>query len=80
MKTKNYGHPYIPNSAKKVKEEMMKEIDIKEMKQLYDVIPSELKVHEPLNMPEPILSEYGLKKHVEEILSKNKNCKEYLNK
>ncbi len=79
MKTKKYGHPYIPNSASKVRGKMMEDIDIKDINQLYDSIPIELKFHESLNIPEPILSEYGLKKHIEEILSKNQNCKEYLN-
>jgi glycine dehydrogenase subunit 1 len=78
MSVKKHGHPYIPNSAPKVREQMLQEINVKTASQLYDVIPSELKFDGQLDLPEPILSEFDLKKHVENILFKNKNCKEYL--
>jgi glycine dehydrogenase subunit 1 len=32
-----------------------------------------------MNLPEPILDEYSIKRHVERLLNKNRNCSEYLN-
>ena len=31
-----------------------------------------------MNLPEPLLSEYALRRHVEQILAKNKSCRDYL--
>lgn len=79
MKKSHVVYPYIPNSVPSVKAEMLKEVGAKNIMDLYAEIPEHLKLKGKLNLPEPILDEYSLVKHVEGILSSNKNCLEYLN-
>ena len=73
-----YGkaHPYIPNSEKSVKKEMLKELGMKSAEDIYDAIPKHLRFHGKMNMPDPILSEARLRQHVEKMLAKNRNCKD----
>jgi len=71
-------HPYIPNSVPEVQEEMLKEIGLKSIEELYSSIPEELKFKGKMKLPEPLLSEYALKRHVQQILSKNKTREENL--
>ncbi|MEH7523731.1 aminomethyl-transferring glycine dehydrogenase subunit GcvPA [Bacillus sp. JJ1503] len=72
------AHPYIPNTAPEVKEEMLKEIGVQTIEELFDGIPEELHYKKEMNIPEP-LSEYELKRYIDGILNKNTNTKEYLN-
>lgn len=78
-KEKRVAHPYIPNSVPEIKEELLKEIGIESTEDIFGQIPEHLRLRRPLNIPKAILSEYELKKHVTELLSKNKNCEEYKN-
>ncbi len=78
-KEKAFVHPYIPNSAPEVKAEMLKEIGVKDVEELYQEIPDHLRFKGKMDLPEPLLSEYELKRHVMEILSKNRTCSENLN-
>lgn len=75
---RNHVHPYIPNSVPSVKKQMLKEIGVKSVNELYQDIPLSLRLNYQMNLPEPITSEFELKKHVEDILNKNKSCKEYI--
>jgi glycine dehydrogenase subunit 1 len=70
------GHPYIPNSVPEIKEQMLKEIGIDSVEDIFKEIPDHLRFKGQMNLPEPILSEYALRRHVEGILAKNKNCKD----
>jgi glycine dehydrogenase subunit 1 len=72
-------YPYIPNSVPAVKEQMLKDVGAKSVDEFYADIPERLRLREDMILPEPFLSEYDLRRHVEGILSKNKTCKEYLN-
>jgi glycine dehydrogenase subunit 1 len=76
---KPFVHPYIPNSAPEIKEQLLKKIGIKDVEEIYKEIPESLRLKGKLNLPEPYPSEYGLKRHVKGILSRNKSCEEYLN-
>lgn len=78
-KKKNIVHPYIPNSVPEVKAKMLEEIGVKDIDEFYADIPEYLKFKGKMNLPEPLSSEYALKRHVEQILSKNKTCQENLN-
>jgi glycine dehydrogenase subunit 1 len=69
-------HPYIPNSVPGVKAKMLDEIGVKSIEELYQDIPDSLQFKGELNLPEAIPSEYALKRHVENILSRNRSCKE----
>ncbi|HHY90915.1 MAG TPA: aminomethyl-transferring glycine dehydrogenase subunit GcvPA [Clostridiales bacterium] len=79
MEKKAFVHPYIPNSVPEVREEMLKAIGVESVEELYAEIPDHLRFKGKMNLPEAIPCEYELKRHVEEILSKNTTCKEYLN-
>lgn len=72
-------YPYIPNSEPSVKEQMLKEIGIDSVEDIFKEIPEHLRFKGKLNIPEPFLSEYELKRHVEGLLKKNISCKDYLN-
>jgi glycine dehydrogenase subunit 1 len=71
-------YPYIPNSVPAVKEQMLQEIGAESMEDFFEDVPEKLRLMERMNLPEPLLSEYALKRHVEGILVKNKTCQEYL--
>jgi glycine dehydrogenase subunit 1 len=71
--------PYIPNSVPEVKEQMLKEIGVGSVEEIYAEIPEHLRFKRRLNTPGPIPSEYALKKHIEGLLNKNKHCEEYVN-
>lgn len=73
-----FAHPYIPNSVPEVKREMLDEIGAKDIEDLFSQIPASLRFQGKMNLPEPLLSEYALKRHVQGILAKNKTCGEYL--
>jgi glycine dehydrogenase subunit 1 len=71
-------HPYIPNSVPAVKKAMLDEIGVEDIDELYEDIPDLLRFKGMMNLPEALISEYDLKRHVEQILSKNRTCQEYL--
>jgi glycine dehydrogenase subunit 1 len=70
------GHelPYIPNSVPKTKQEMMQEIGVESIDELYSDIPSKFRLKRRLNLPKP-MSELEVRRHVEALLSKNKTAK-----
>lgn len=78
MIEKNIVHPYIPNSEPTVKKEMLDALNMTSSEDIYKEIPDRLRFKGTMNLPEPILSEYKLKRHVEDILKKNKNCKDHI--
>ena len=73
------NHPYIPNSDPKIQEEMLKEIGLNSLEDLHKNIPDEIKLHEKMDIPEAFDSEYALRRHVEKLMNKNKNCKDNIN-
>jgi glycine dehydrogenase subunit 1 len=75
-KRKKFIHPYIPNSLPEVQKEMLKEIGVRHIEELYEDIPDSLRFKGKMDLPEPLTSEYGLKRHVQEILDKNQTCEE----
>jgi len=72
-------HPYIPNSVSEIKQEMLRDTGVENIEGLLSAIPKRLRLNRLLDFPDPLPSELDLKKHVSEILSKNKPCTEYLN-
>ncbi len=75
---KYFVHPYIPNSVPEVKAKMLEEIGVKDIEEFYKEIPENLRFKGVMDLPTPISSEYALKRHVDQILSKNTTCQEYL--
>ncbi len=68
---RKFIHPYIPNSVPEVQQEMLQEIGVKAIDEFYECIPVEQKVQGKLDLPDPLLSEAALKRHVEGILARN---------
>lgn len=71
-------YPYIPNSVPEIKEQMLKELGIESVEEIYKEIPERLRFKGKMNLPEPLLSEYELRRHVEELLANDKDCKKFL--
>lgn len=74
----NVVHPYIPNTVPEVQEEMLRDIGVKTIEELFNGIPEELQYKGDMNIPEP-LSEYELSRYIDRIMAKNISTKEYLN-
>jgi len=71
VKTSKYFiHPYIPNSVPEIREEMLKEIGVNSVEELFTDIPEEIKLKKELNIPNSI-SENQIKDFIELTLSKN---------
>jgi glycine dehydrogenase subunit 1 len=71
-------YPYIPNSVPALKEQMLQEVGAESVEDFYQDVPENLRFRGDMNLPQPLLSEYALKRHVEGILARNKTCQEYL--
>ena len=71
-------YPYIPNSVPAVKEQMLKEVGAESVEDFYEDVPENLRLKGNMNLPQPLLSEYALKRHVEGILARNKTAREHL--
>jgi len=68
---KSHVHPYIPNATLETKHEMMQQIGIKNIDELYADVPEKFRLKRRLNLPKP-LSEHEVREHVETLLHKNK--------
>jgi glycine dehydrogenase subunit 1 len=79
VKKQKIVYPYIPNSEPSIKQQMLEEIGVDSVEALYKDIPEALRLKKRMDLPEPFLSEPELTRHVEEILSQNVTCKDYLN-
>lgn len=71
-------YPYIPNSVPAVKDAMLAATGAASVEEFYADIPAALRLTRPLNLPEPLLSEARLKRHVQGLLAKNTHCGEVL--
>ncbi len=79
MDDKGFTHPYIPNSVPSVKEEMLREVGASDAEELYaQMIPDRLRLKAPMDLPEPLLAEQDLRRHVERILSSDVTCEDYV--
>jgi len=68
---KSSSHPYIPNSVPETKHEMMREIGIRDIEELYADVPHKFRLRRRLSLPKP-KPEHEVRRHVESLLSKNK--------
>ena len=71
-------YPYIPNSVPAVKEQMLREVGAASIEEFYSDIPENLRFKGKLNLPEPLLSEAELIRHVDGLLNKNRSTREVL--
>jgi glycine dehydrogenase subunit 1 len=72
------AHPYIPNSAPEIKRAMLDAVGVKNVEELYGSIPDRLRFPGLLDLPEPLRSEYELRRHVTGVLDRNECCAERL--
>ena len=72
-------YPYIPNSVPEQRKKLLKEIGINSVEEIFKEIPDHLRYNGEMKLPEPLLSEYAMRRHVEGLLAKNKNFKDYIN-
>ncbi len=79
MSDEKVVYPYIPNSVIEIKREMLEEVGAEDVMDLYAEIPEHLRFKGRMNLPDPLLDECSLRRHIEGLLNKNKNCAQYLN-
>jgi glycine dehydrogenase subunit 1 len=71
-------YPYIPNSVPEVKRHMLQAIGAESADDLFEEVPERLRLQGSMNLPEPLVSEYALRRHVEGLLARNKTAGENL--
>jgi glycine cleavage system P protein (glycine dehydrogenase) subunit 1 len=72
------AHPYIPNSAPEIKRAMLDAVGATTVDELYGSIPERLRYPGLLDLPEPLASEYELRRHVGGVLERNQSSAERL--
>lgn len=75
MPQEKFVHPYIPNSEPRVKKQLLDSLMMESAEDIYSAIPKHLRFHGEMQLPAPIISEYSLQRHVEELLAQNRNAK-----
>lgn len=68
-------YPYIPNSVPEIRKAMLDELGFTSEEDIYKEIPERLRFKGKMNLPDPILSEARLERHMMDLLNKNQNCK-----
>jgi len=74
--TEGAAHPYIPNSAPETRREMMRAIGIDDIEELFEAIPQRLRLDRRLLLPEPLASEQLLRRHLVELLERDRPAAE----
>jgi hypothetical protein len=69
MNRKIFDHPYISNAVPDVKATLMRAIPASSDRKIFNMVPDHLLYH-AFKLPAPILDEYSLKRHTQQILSK----------
>jgi len=70
-------HPYIPNSDESIMRQMLSDIAVEEVEDLFNDIPSAIRAKASLAIPSK-LSEMEAKRHVEALLNKNLSTRDLL--
>lgn len=79
MENKSFlPHRYIPNTAPGVREEVLREIGVDSVDEIYLEIPEDMRFIEDLNIPKEQQSELQVAKKITEILSANKSTEDLL--
>jgi glycine dehydrogenase subunit 1 len=74
-----FVHPYIPNSSPATFQSMLDTVGAAEIDDLFEAIPEHLRSgHKKLPLPEPLLAEADLWKHVRRMLKKNQHTDDYV--
>jgi glycine dehydrogenase subunit 1 len=70
-------HAYIPNSSRSIKEEMLHDLGVLEVEDLFSDIPDSIRKKSALNLP-PTQSEIETKLKVEDLLSRNLSTRDVI--
>lgn len=65
-------HPYVPNSAPETKQAMLEAIGVESIDEFFNVIPDELRMNRPLDIPAALDAESELQRHMNGLLSRNR--------
>lgn len=71
-------HPFMPNSVTAIQKEMLHTLGIDSIEPLFSQIPAEHRLARPLDLPDALSSESELRRHMSDLLSKNRSCSETL--
>lgn len=71
-------HPFMPNSVPAIRKEMLDTLGIDSVEPLFSQIPATHRLRRPLDLPDALSSESELRRHMTELLSKNRACSETL--
>jgi glycine dehydrogenase subunit 1 len=71
-------HPYIPNAAPGPRARILEAIGVDSAEELYNAIPDAIRLKRPLDLPAPLRAELPLRRHLEEIVRRNKHTGEHL--
>ena len=75
----HFIHPYMPNSVPEIEGEMLREIGVGDVSEIYrSVIPEDLLFQGEMDLPDPIPSEQALKRHMNGLLAQNTSTAEAL--
>jgi glycine dehydrogenase subunit 1 len=68
----------MANAVPEIKAEMLRAIGVEDVEDLFEQIPADHRIAGDIDLPDPILSEVELKRHLVGMLSKNRSCEENL--
>lgn len=71
-----YVHPFLPHTEKD-RNEILSDLSIESSDELFEDIPSNLRINKEMDLPDP-MSELEIKKHIQEIASRNKSMEDYI--
>ncbi|HXF97098.1 MAG TPA: aminomethyl-transferring glycine dehydrogenase subunit GcvPA [Gaiellaceae bacterium] len=72
------AHPYMANSVRELKEEMLDAIGAASIEELFAQIPETHRVKGSLELPPALASEVELARHLRQVLSRNVDCERNL--
>jgi glycine dehydrogenase subunit 1 len=78
MGEREFVHPYIPNAVPEIRSAMLAAVGLKDIEEVYAEIPAEIRFNGELDLPPALPAEGRLRRHLRELLAKNRACRETL--
>lgn len=72
------AHPYMGNSAPAIRQELLDAVGVSDVEELFAQIPADHRITRELELPRALSSEVELRRHVRDILGKNRSADELL--
>ncbi|MGJ4846019.1 aminomethyl-transferring glycine dehydrogenase subunit GcvPA [Leifsonia sp. Le1] len=70
--TQPFVHPYVPNTAPASRQAMLDAVGAESVEEFYADVPADLRLASPLDLPEPLVAEQDLVRHVGGLLRRNR--------